>query len=879
MGPARPLLRLRALRLPAGHHHHGEGADRRLHPDGGDDRLRRGLRAVREGRRPRSRTARRSAATRSRRRSRSATSTSSPRRTSAATCSARRASSAACSRTCATSRSSATSAAPGSSTRSSWSRTATRRSGFSDEEGEWLLRGFLSGELYRRGLICRADDRGDPVIQLAPPLICDTEQFEEIGSILRSVLEEAWEKVDVPAERTRREPARSMLTVAEPARRARPRARRSTAGAAERRIRWVHISELEDPTPFLSGGELLLTTGHQPDERPPGSASSSACSPTRDAAGLGFGTGFDHAELPEALVEEARARELPLFEIPYEMPFIALTECAFTKLVNERLLGARARDRGPRPARGPGARRARSRRGDARDRRVGRRRGAAARRPRPRARPPSRRSAASRQAAVAAIRAEVSERSEAGRQAMFVAEDGTLAGRAVAVPVPIGGSGPRGHWLVVARRSGKVGDLERLIARQAAMVVALELMRERAVGETERRLAGDVLAEALGGNLGADELRGRLQPFGIDGRVAVLLFELERAADDAEMLAAALRGAGVAGARRRQRRRRPAAALRDRRPGRPRPGRARPRGPRAAADGGADRPARRRQPARSGRLAAPRLPRGALRARGDRARQRQRARGRLPSRPRRLHAAALAPGRRGAADLRREPARADRGGRGRVRPGAAALARGVHRAQRPVGAGGPRSLLPPPHAPLPDPQDRGAHRPRPQPGPGPDRALAGAAGAGAGEVIAMRVAVLGAGGTIAPAIVRDLADPTEIESMILLDIAGEKARAVAAAHGGGKAAADELDAGAAARSPSARRLRRADQLGLLPAQRRRDGGLPDGRLPLPRPRRALLDDRAAARRRPAVRGRRPARRPRHRLLAGEDEPARRPRRR
>ena len=55
------------------------------------------------------------------------------------------------------------------------------KEGFSDEESEWLLRGFLSGELYRRGLICRADDRGDPVIQLAPPLICDTEQFEEIA--------------------------------------------------------------------------------------------------------------------------------------------------------------------------------------------------------------------------------------------------------------------------------------------------------------------------------------------------------------------------------------------------------------------------------------------------------------------------------------------------------------------------------------------------------------------------------------------------------------------------------------------------------------------------------------------------------------------------
>jgi adenosylmethionine-8-amino-7-oxononanoate aminotransferase len=66
---------------------------------------------------------------------------------------------------------------------------------FTDEESEDLLRGFLSGELYRRGLICRADDRGDPVIQVAPPLICDTEQFEEIEAVLRPVLTEAWERV------------------------------------------------------------------------------------------------------------------------------------------------------------------------------------------------------------------------------------------------------------------------------------------------------------------------------------------------------------------------------------------------------------------------------------------------------------------------------------------------------------------------------------------------------------------------------------------------------------------------------------------------------------------------------------------------------------
>jgi adenosylmethionine-8-amino-7-oxononanoate aminotransferase len=66
---------------------------------------------------------------------------------------------------------------------------------FTDDESEDLLRGFLSGELYRRGLICRADDRGDPVIQLAPPLICDTPQFEEMEAVLRPVLTEAWNRI------------------------------------------------------------------------------------------------------------------------------------------------------------------------------------------------------------------------------------------------------------------------------------------------------------------------------------------------------------------------------------------------------------------------------------------------------------------------------------------------------------------------------------------------------------------------------------------------------------------------------------------------------------------------------------------------------------
>ena len=69
------------------------------------------------------------------------------------------------------------------------------KEGFSNEESESLLRGFLSGELYRRGLICRADDRGDPVVQLAPPLICGPEHFEEIENVLRPVLTEAAERL------------------------------------------------------------------------------------------------------------------------------------------------------------------------------------------------------------------------------------------------------------------------------------------------------------------------------------------------------------------------------------------------------------------------------------------------------------------------------------------------------------------------------------------------------------------------------------------------------------------------------------------------------------------------------------------------------------
>lgn len=71
---------------------------------------------------------------------------------------------------------------------------ATRET-FNDDERERLLRGFLSDALFDAGLICRADDRGDPVIQLAPPLIIGPPEFDYIEGVLRSVLTEAWRRV------------------------------------------------------------------------------------------------------------------------------------------------------------------------------------------------------------------------------------------------------------------------------------------------------------------------------------------------------------------------------------------------------------------------------------------------------------------------------------------------------------------------------------------------------------------------------------------------------------------------------------------------------------------------------------------------------------
>ncbi|WP_127472934.1 PucR family transcriptional regulator [Microbacterium sulfonylureivorans] len=98
-------------------------------------------------------------------------------------------------------------------------------------------------------------------------------------------------------------------------------------GALDRAVRWVHSSDLADPTPFLSEGLVLLTTGTQFQDDPDDAGSYRAYVrrlAARGVVGLGFGTEVVRAGLPPALAEACRDERMPLFEVPYRTPFIAV---------------------------------------------------------------------------------------------------------------------------------------------------------------------------------------------------------------------------------------------------------------------------------------------------------------------------------------------------------------------------------------------------------------------------------------------------------------------------------------------------------------------------------------------------------------------------
>ena len=321
-------------------------------------------------------------------------------------------------------------------------------------------------------------------------------------------------------------------------------------------VRWVHISELPDPTPWLSGGELLLTTGLALDT-PKHQRDYIATLADHGLAGLGVGTGFTHDKVPKALVEAARERDFPLFEVPYELPFIALTEKAFTRLVNEqyallqRSIAAQERlqrivlsERGLDAIVGAlatligGPALVFDGRGELHAMRTFRRE-----------LDPD---------VVTALGEELRERARRGDGRGFVPSHPDLAPRALALPIA-SGEPPRTTtgtaalpqaWLVAAKDSDGLAEIDRLILHQAVTVVALELLRRRVADTTERRLAGDVLSAVIAGELAGADLGRRLEPFGLGGRVtALVLSPPERTTPEAceAALTEALRGEAVSG--------------------------------------------------------------------------------------------------------------------------------------------------------------------------------------------------------------------------------------------------------------------------------------------------------------------------------------------
>jgi PucR family transcriptional regulator, purine catabolism regulatory protein len=300
-------------------------------------------------------------------------------------------------------------------------------------------------------------------------------------------------------------------------------------------VRWVHISELRDPTPWLSGGELLLTTGLALDT-PKRQRDFIATLADHGLAGVGLGTGFTHQAVPEAMVEAAAERAFPLFEVPYELPFIALTEQAFTRLVNEqyallqRSIAAQERlqrivlsERGLEAIVGAlatligGAALVFDGRGELQAMRTFRR--------------------DLDDEVAGALGAELRERARRGDGKSFVPSHPDLAPRGLALPVGAGDAPDRGGvppaWLVAVKDSGGLAEIDRLILHQAVTVVALELLRRRVAHDTERRLAGDVLSALMAGELSGPELSRRLEPFGLRGRVGALVTTIPRALREA----------------------------------------------------------------------------------------------------------------------------------------------------------------------------------------------------------------------------------------------------------------------------------------------------------------------------------------------------------
>ena len=296
------------------------------------------------------------------------------------------------------------------------------------------------------------------------------------------------------------------------------------AKGQDRPIRWAHVSELKDPTRFLRGGEVLLTTGLGMRGGPAVQAAYVEQLARADLAALGIGLGFAFKATPPAVRDAADQAGFPVFEVPFEVPFIAITEALFSRLVNEQyvllqragtvqqtlsrllvegagldaLLEAYARMTGTRALLL-----------DVRGEVMAEARGAAAVLP-PRA-----------------VWAEIQAlRPEGNEFSLSLSDEG---GSRTLLPVLVGG-GPAGF--LVLHRGNRPEPFHQVVVHHLATAVALELAKAQAVARTERRLVGDFLDALLEGELSGEEVRRRLRFLGLGASPAIAVLVARRADGD-----------------------------------------------------------------------------------------------------------------------------------------------------------------------------------------------------------------------------------------------------------------------------------------------------------------------------------------------------------
>ncbi|MDQ4142891.1 MAG: PucR family transcriptional regulator ligand-binding domain-containing protein [Actinomycetota bacterium] len=312
---------------------------------------------------------------------------------------------------------------------------------------------------------------------------------------------------------------------------------RLVAGEAgiERSIRWAHTSELTDPTEWLSGGEFLLTTGMGLQGSAPHQRAYLQRLVDADLAGLGLGLGFGFERVPLPIVEMADEVGFAVVEVPYPTPFIAITEVVSSRLgedrlrdaqmsveVHERLTSMVTAGAGPSEVLeqvvqlAPGWAFLFDARGAV-------------------------------TAEAVAKGAHLPDAAEvwAGLPKNILARRGPATagqagprGTSVALAVSTGG-GHRPEGVLVFGKQARIEQRDRIVIHHAVTVLGLLLSSRRAVIETERRVAGDVLSEAFEGRLEGKELARRLElvGFGSDARLSVLVIEQERSEGQVDDLA------------------------------------------------------------------------------------------------------------------------------------------------------------------------------------------------------------------------------------------------------------------------------------------------------------------------------------------------------